>query len=457
MRFFVYVILSMFSLLANVYYAYYTKQQFYPTIYYLVSSKLSMIVIGNAVLALSLVTARIIKSIYFGTLRPTEIEVLVEKAKYSIIDTCLALTIFRNDFNARLLMQFGFLIFMKLLHRLARARMEYMEQITPVPASMGFRMVILLLSMLCVDTVGVLYAMDDILEHGRSVLILFGFEFGLLAIYAMNLTVRFLIQQIDAQCENGLQSRGFLVMLTDVLSEGVKVVINVAFFVVVFQQYGMPIHLIRDVWVAYYSFHKKVVGVLKYLQLVRNLQARFPDATGEELQAAGDCLVCREALEAGKKLPCGHVFHFHCLKSWLQHQQSCPLCRSDIPSGETPATVDGRPAPAPAPGPAPAPAPAPAPVVGDVQGLPLQSQQQPLQEPSHAPPTPTPTPTATVAATGRLSTTTTFSSSSPPTDSTIGSPNTLFPKFFVVVSPADQSILTSPCNGTKTLRTVKTV
>lgn len=25
-----------------------------------------------------------------------------------------------------------------------------------------------------------------------------------------------------------------------------------------------------------------------------------------------------------KKLPCGHVFHFHCLRSWLERQQSCP-------------------------------------------------------------------------------------------------------------------------------------
>lgn len=25
-----------------------------------------------------------------------------------------------------------------------------------------------------------------------------------------------------------------------------------------------------------------------------------------------------------KKLPCGHIFHFYCLRSWLERQQSCP-------------------------------------------------------------------------------------------------------------------------------------
>jgi hypothetical protein len=41
----------------------------------------------------------------------------------------------------------------------------------------------------------------------------------------------------------------------------------------------------------------------------------------------GDCLICREGMDCAKKLPCGHVFHLDCIRMWLQHQQSCPLCR----------------------------------------------------------------------------------------------------------------------------------
>lgn len=32
----------------------------------------------------------------------------------------------------------------------------------------------------------------------------------------------------------------------------------------------------------------------------------------------------------GKKLPCNHIFHAHCLRSWFQRQQSCPTCRQDV-------------------------------------------------------------------------------------------------------------------------------
>ena len=79
---------------------------------------------------------------------------------------------------------------------------------------------------------------------------------------------------------------------------------------------------------AFLVFHKKLMGFLKYLSLSRNLENALENSTEEELRLAGDCLICREPMSSGKKLPaCGHVFHLSCLRMWLQHQQSCPLCR----------------------------------------------------------------------------------------------------------------------------------
>ncbi len=314
-------------MVANVYYAYYTKHQFYPTILHLVSSKTSIIVAGNLLLSLSLVAARCVKCLYFGNLREAEVEVLVEKGKYAIIDTCLALTIFRNELSGAVFMLFGFLILMKLLHKLAKTRIEYLEQISPTPNFMRVRMGFLLLSMVIVDVMGIYFSVNSILTKGKSVIILFSFEFGLLLNYALNLTARYVIQLIDAQMENSFSSRGFYVLITDLFSEVVKVITYIAFFALVCMHYGLPFHLIREVYGAYFSFQNKLMSFLKYLQLVRNLDGRFPDASQLELDNAGDCLVCRERLEKGKKLPCGHVFHLDCLKSWLQHQQSCPLCR----------------------------------------------------------------------------------------------------------------------------------
>ena len=61
---------------------------------------------------------------------------------------------------------------------------------------------------------------------------------------------------------------------------------------------------------------------------------RFPDATAEDLQRSdGVCIICREEMSAAgtnKKLFCGHVFHLHCLRSWLERQQNCPTCRGSV-------------------------------------------------------------------------------------------------------------------------------
>ena len=57
----------------------------------------------------------------------------------------------------------------------------------------------------------------------------------------------------------------------------------------------------------------------------------YPDATPEELSASDVCIICREEMTSGcKKLPCNHIFHKSCLRSWFQRQQSCPTCRMDI-------------------------------------------------------------------------------------------------------------------------------
>lgn len=31
-----------------------------------------------------------------------------------------------------------------------------------------------------------------------------------------------------------------------------------------------------------------------------------------------------------KKLPCGHILHLHCLRSWLERAQICPICRTPV-------------------------------------------------------------------------------------------------------------------------------
>lgn len=62
---------------------------------------------------------------------------------------------------------------------------------------------------------------------------------------------------------------------------------------------------------------------------------RYPNVTPEQLRTYADtiCIICREEMNADnqvKKLPCDHIFHKNCLRSWFQRQQTCPTCRTSI-------------------------------------------------------------------------------------------------------------------------------
>ena len=129
-----------------------------------------------------------------------------------------------------------------------------------------------------------------------------------------------------------------------------KLLTYLTFFTVILLNYGLPLHILRDVYMTLRSFLNRCRDLIRYRQATRDMDALYPNATAEEMERLGDktCIICREemiaALPAGqaspsgsgptsggqgpnetpKKLACGHVFHFHCLRSWLERQQSCP-------------------------------------------------------------------------------------------------------------------------------------
>lgn len=99
------------------------------------------------------------------------------------------------------------------------------------------------------------------------------------------------------------------------------------------------------------SFVKRLTALLRYKQALRDMN-RYPDATAEDLGREDTCIICREEMRPWdpnggqiertrpKKLPCGHILHFGCLKSWLERQQVCPTCRSSVVMDQQPQRND---------------------------------------------------------------------------------------------------------------------
>lgn len=123
----------------------------------------------------------------------------------------------------------------------------------------------------------------------------------------------------------------------------IKLGIYVAFFFMLLRFYGLPIHIMRDLFMTSRDFIKRLNALLRYRRAIQEMN-RYPDATLEELSQDNTCIICREEMRPWdpvnepssidrvrpKKLPCGHVLHLGCLKSWLERQQVCPTCRRPV-------------------------------------------------------------------------------------------------------------------------------
>lgn len=88
---------------------------------------------------------------------------------------------------------------------------------------------------------------------------------------------------------------------------------------------------------------RKLRSLARHRAAASALRSRYPDAPTEQL-AKEECAICRDVMQAGKVLPCSHVFHCHCLSAWLttagQSNFTCPICRTSLlaPGPPPPAT-----------------------------------------------------------------------------------------------------------------------
>ncbi|KAI7822709.1 hypothetical protein BC939DRAFT_397766 [Gamsiella multidivaricata] len=343
------------------------RSNFYAACIYLYRSNACMMIILNLGLFLTIIAGQLVQIIFFGNLRTLEVEHLYERAWYAVTETCLAMTIFKDEFDTLFVVMFTVLLFLKVFHWLCMDRVDSMEQSPEIPLSFHVRMVTMITMLVGLDILLVLHAVNMVTLKGPNMMIMFGFEYTLLATSLLASFGKYVLHTIDMRSEEPWENKSMLLFYLDLVADFVKLVTYLLFFSVILVCYGLPLHIIRDVYMTMRSFLQKCKDLVQYRKATRNMNERYPDASPAELAALSDpiCIICREEMvgsqphmapastaEAGgqgnangapaaqarpgptrtsgtttnvpKKLPCGHIFHFHCLKSWLERQQSCP-------------------------------------------------------------------------------------------------------------------------------------
>ncbi|KAF8813641.1 hypothetical protein BYT27DRAFT_7239051 [Phlegmacium glaucopus] len=365
-RFGFYSFVSIIAVVAVITNALKNYSNFYSVTIFLSKSSRSILALANFTVLLSLLCGHIVQRIFFGPLRPNEIERLYDRLWFFITESLLAFTIFRDEFDMPFALMFGFLLFVKSFHWLASDRIEWMDQ-RPYPGPpllFHFRMSTLFTILWWTDCLMFLFAVERTLSSGVGGMVLFASEYGILMASVMNTIAKYLLSAYDLRRagrrggENAppWENKSMWVFYIELTTDFLKLTTYLIFFVIIITFYGLPLNIVRDVYITARSFLTRLRALHRYQTATRNMDQRYPSATGGELMAMSDrtCIICREEMvlhgvqdppthpdgpnTTPKKLPCGHIFHFYCLRSWLERQQSCPTCRRNVLDNVNPAT-----------------------------------------------------------------------------------------------------------------------
>ncbi|KAI1450053.1 hypothetical protein F5Y02DRAFT_413730 [Annulohypoxylon stygium] len=385
-------------------YAFNQRANFYSAMVYLSQNNLSLMILINLVLLVYGSFVWGLQRLCYGPLRPVEIEQLYEKAWFAVTETCLAMTIFREEVGAWFLVMFTALVTGKVWEWIGEGRVEVLEQQPPVnPRLFHMRLSISLLLSIVYDTWLFSYTVNAVIQQARpNMMVMFLFEFAILATCSFRTGFRYVLSLVEADIVKkqtrqrleerrrqvreqraeimrrresedvaeaqaaaqeelppddedidetdievqGWESKGQWVLSLDLFTDFVKLGIYSAFFAILMIFYGLPIHIMRDLFLTARSFVKRLSALMQYRKALQGMNS-YPDATAEELAREDTCIICREDMRPWdpaavgaverfrpKRLPCGHILHFGCLRSWLERQQVCPTCRR-------PVTVEG--------------------------------------------------------------------------------------------------------------------
>lgn len=312
--------------------AYYQKKQFYPSVVYITKSNPSMAVIYIQAFIGVWILGKLMRKIFFGQLRTTEFEHLMERSWYAITETCLAFTVFRDDFTPKFVALFTLLLFLKSFHWLAEDRVDYMERSPVISWLFHVRVLSLLLLLGALDLHFITHAYQSTVTKGASVQLVFGFEYAILITVVINIAIKYALHSVDLNSETPWDNKAVFLLYTELVMGLIKVILYVAFVAIMVRIYTLPLFAFRPMYYTIRNFKKAFSDVILSRRAIHNMNTLYPDATPEELIAADNvCIICREEMvTASKKLPCNHIFHTSCLRSWFQRQQTCPTCRLNI-------------------------------------------------------------------------------------------------------------------------------
>ncbi|CAH6719035.1 hypothetical protein CLIB1444_01S19988 [[Candida] jaroonii] len=319
----------------------------------LVNYKLLNLIIFSVV-----VISNLIKWTVFGKLSDNEISNLRDKISYTIWEFWFGFFIFLKEIRHKegiqslnLIIQNEFLkysglflciMLLKSFHFLTSDRLHSLDvkfdpkdkQKMSQFKKLGFGILILhcidiLLAVSFIYQVYFIYNQSQFLNFDDNILIsIFGFEiFHIYPLLVFTCSKFFtMYYNIKKPHVNFTKLLNFVEICTNL----VRFIMMSMFAVLFLYYYTFPIHILPS---SYLSLRVLIVKIRCLISLERRNLKYKKDIS---IEPDSECVICLEHLNYsnsdGIKCldSCDHTFHYKCLKRWMNHSQTCPVCRIKI-------------------------------------------------------------------------------------------------------------------------------
>ncbi|NWQ87419.1 AMFR ligase, partial [Burhinus bistriatus] len=301
---------------------------------------ISFQVLVNTACCFLMLVAKLIQCMVFGPLRVSERQHLKDKfwnfIFYKFIFIFGVLNVQTVEEVVMWCLWFSGLVFLHLMVQLCKDRFEYLSFSPTTPMSSHIRVLTLLIAML-LSCCGLAVVCGIIgYTHGMHTLAFMAAESLLVTVRTAHVILRYVIHLWDLNHEGTWEGKGTYVYYTDFVMELTLLSLDL--------MHHIHMLLFGNIWLSMaslvifmqlrYLFHevqRRIRRHKNYLRVVGNMEARFAVATPEELAVNNDdCAICWDSMQSARKLPCGHLFHNSCLRSWLEQDTSCPTCRMSL-------------------------------------------------------------------------------------------------------------------------------
>ena len=313
---------------------YLNEEDFYPTVIYMVKSKAILLVLFNFVIALSILTFKILTRVFFSQLKDAELQNMESESMHHGFNLIIVLYMLHLDFDWHIASHLALNIYVHSLHTLANKRVEYVSTkqlfTERYPPNFYLRMAVFHLLLIALDLY--LVTIEDTKSY-ETLSILLHYEYILMGLFASKSLLVYLLQMYEkifrpGGWENKVTALSFLEFLHNFTTLAVLIVE----FAVLSTRSEVGIYFIDKSLRAVANMWKFLSGYMESRKLLSKVSL-FPDASIEEIHNANDkCIFCLDHLTEAKRINCGHLFHYKCLRSYFENSNSpkCPTCRADI-------------------------------------------------------------------------------------------------------------------------------